>query len=177
MNAADPSAVPDHVRQKAAGIRLLVLDVDGVLTDGSLHFDAEGREQKVFHVVDGYGIRSLMDAGIEVAVISGRSSLAVKTRLAELGILHVYLGQDDKLVALKKLVDALQLPATAVAYVGDDVPDQECMSHAGLAVTVADAHPAVVATADWQTSLGGGHGAVRQVCDLILALAPGPGGP
>jgi len=177
VNAADPSAVPDHVRQKAAGIRLLVLDVDGVLTDGGLHFDAEGREQKVFHVVDGYGIRSLMDAGIEVAVISGRSSLAVKTRLAELGILHVYLGPDDKLVALKKLVDALQLPATTVAYVGDDVPDQEGMSHAGLAVTVADAHPAVVATADWQTSLGGGHGAVRQVCDLILASAPGPGGP
>jgi len=173
VNAADRSAVPDQVRKKAKGIRLLVLDVDGVLTDGGLHFDNEGREHKVFHVLDGYGIRSLMDAGIEVAVISGRSSLAVKARLAELGLLHIYLGQDNKLVTLKKLAHTLKLPATAVAYVGDDVPDQECMSHAGLAVAVADAHPNVIATADWQTSLGGGRGAVRQVCDLIMASAPG----
>lgn len=160
----------ENVRAKAAAIRLLVLDVDGVLTDGRLQFDADGREQKVFHAQDGYGIRRLMEAGIEVAVISGRKSLAVKSRLAELRLVHSYLGVDEKLSSLQKIMNTMELSPESVAYVGDDIPDQECMQYVGLAIAVANAHPAVVVIADWQTELGGGQGAVREVCDRLLSI-------
>jgi 3-deoxy-D-manno-octulosonate 8-phosphate phosphatase (KDO 8-P phosphatase) len=169
VNPETRQNISRSLREKAAAIRLLVLDVDGVLTDGRLHFDADGKEHKIFHSHDGYGLHRLMDAGIEVAVISGRRSLAVKARLAELEILHVYLGKPNKLAALNEIMSRLELSAESVAYVGDDVPDRQCMEHVGLAVAVADAHRAITAIADWSTSLGGGRGAVRQVCDLILA--------
>lgn len=152
-------------------VKLLVLDVDGVLTDGRLYFDAEGREQKVFHVRDGYGIKALQDSGVAVAVISGRSSVAVEVRVAELGIEHVLLGQDNKVRALDQIADKLGVPMSAVACVGDDTPDIEIMSSAGLGIAVADAHPDVIAAADWTTKLGGGAGAVREVCDLLMQLA------
>jgi 3-deoxy-D-manno-octulosonate 8-phosphate phosphatase (KDO 8-P phosphatase) len=158
----------EHVQSLAGKIRLLMLDVDGVLTDGRLHFDAKGKECKVFHARDGFGIRRVLDAGITVALISGRKSVAVEKRAAELGIEHVHLAAKDKLSILTKLVDELGLDFTAVACVGDDVPDLACMQQAGLAVAVADAHADLDAVADWHTHLGGGHGAVREVCDLIL---------
>jgi len=155
--------------QKVGRIRLLVLDVDGVLTDGRLQYDAEGREGKSFHTRDGYGMRQLMDAGIPVAVVSGRPSRAAATRMAELGVEHVYLGCNDKLGALRKLSATLGIGLGQIACVGDDLPDLPMLEAAGLAIAVADAHPEILARADWRTGLGGGRGAVREVCDLLLA--------
>ncbi len=152
-----------------AAIRLLVLDVDGVMTDGQLHYDAKGREAKVFHVHDGYGIKQAMRAGIQVAVISGRRSVAVETRLAELGIEHVRLGQETKLGAFTDLATQLGMPPEACACIGDDEPDLPIMQAAGVGIAVADARPAVLRQADWQTALGGGRGAVREVCDALIA--------
>ncbi len=160
----------DEVRRKAAAIRLLVLDVDGVMTDGSIRYDADGNEFKVFHVRDGYGIKQVAAAGITVAIISGRSCVAVEKRAAELGIEHVHLGVSNKLEAFNHLLDKLQLQADDAACVGDDVPDLEILSAAGLAVAVADAHPELDAVTHWHTHNGGGKGAVREVCDLLLAV-------
>ena len=165
--------VNSSVRELAAGIRLLVLDVDGVMTDGSLVYDVDGREAKVFNVKDGHGIKAVARAGVEVAVISGRRSKAVETRITELGIRHAALGQDDKRAALDALVEELGIPLSAVACVGDDTPDVEIMRAAGLGIAVADAHPDALEAADWRTSLGGGRGAVREVCDLLLAVQSG----
>jgi 3-deoxy-D-manno-octulosonate 8-phosphate phosphatase (KDO 8-P phosphatase) len=158
----------EQLRTRAAKVRLLALDVDGVLTDGRLHFDASGKECKVFHARDGYGIRRFLDTGLDIAVISGRKSLPVERRTDELGIRHVFLGIGDKPSVLAKLVKSLGHDWSEVAYVGDDVPDLECMRLAGLAIAVADAHTELDAVAHWRTSKTGGHGAVREVCDLIL---------
>lgn len=158
----------NRVRQQAAGMQALVLDVDGVLTDGQLPFDAEGAECKTFHVRDGYGMRRVLEAGIEIIVISGRECPAVRARMDELGIRHVHLGVDDKLKVLRRTLDGLGIDGAAVTCVGDDVPDLACMEFAGLAVAVADAHPALDPVADWHTQRGGGRGAVREVCDLLL---------
>jgi len=155
--------------EQAVRIRLLVLDVDGVLTDGLLQFDADGRETKVFNVRDGYGIRQVLAAGIQVAVISGRSSPAVDARMAELDVKHVLLGQNDKLAALKEITEQLAIPMEAVACVGDDLPDLPLMQAVGLSVAVADAHPKVIEGANWCTGLTGGRGAVREICDLLVA--------
>lgn len=155
--------------ETGADIRLLVLDVDGVLTDGRLHYDADGREQKVFHVRDGYGIKQLQKAGIEVAIISGRQSRALEVRLTELGIEHAFLGRDDKDAAVRELMDRLGVPRSAVACVGDDVPDLRMMREVALGIAVADAHETVIAAADWRTAKRGGRGAVREVADALLA--------
>ena len=160
----------DKVRQQAIGISLLVLDVDGVLTDGRLHFDAKGNECKIFHVRDGYGIRRVLEAGIEVAIISGRKSVPVQKRASELGIQHVFLGASEKIVPFELLLKKLGIDSTAAACVGDDTPDVECMRKAGLAIAVADAHPDLDSVAHWRTRLGGGKGAVREVCDLLLSV-------
>jgi len=164
----------DKVHQQAAHIRLLALDVDGVLTDGRLQYDAQGRECKVFHVRDGYGIRQIIIAGFSVALISGRQSVPVEKRAEELGIQHVYLGVTDKLAVLKKLAKKLQIELASVAYVGDDVPDIACLQAAGLAIAVADAHSDLDAVVDWHTHLGGGQGAVREVCDLLQTANRNP---
>jgi 3-deoxy-D-manno-octulosonate 8-phosphate phosphatase (KDO 8-P phosphatase) len=154
---------------KVATLKLLVLDVDGVLTDGRLYFDARGEALKVFHVRDGFGIRALHRAGIELAVISGRSSPAVRTRCRELGIRYVIQGADDKLAAFEALRARLGLDALQCACIGDDVPDVPLMRVMGLSFAVADAHPSAQAAATYITKIGGGHGAVREVCDLLLA--------
>ncbi|MAF84012.1 MAG: HAD-IIIA family hydrolase [Gammaproteobacteria bacterium] len=159
--------------EKLSRIRLLVLDVDGVLTDGQLHYDAQGHEAKVFHVHDGYGIKQLMRAGIKVAVISGRHSTAVATRMTELGIEHVRLGQDTKSEAFAEITAQLGIPPEAVACVGDDEPDLPIMQAAGLSIAVANAQPAILSYADWHTILGGGYGAVREVCDALIAAQSG----
>jgi 3-deoxy-D-manno-octulosonate 8-phosphate phosphatase (KDO 8-P phosphatase) len=153
----------------AAAIRLLVLDVDGVLTDGRLYYGSSGEALKAFHVRDGHGIKALRQAGIEIAVISGRRSRAVTLRCRELGIRHVIQGADDKLEALSRLQAQLKLRPAACACVGDDTPDVPLLRSVGLAFAVADAHPAVRAAAHHATSLAGGHGAVREVCDRLLA--------
>lgn len=160
---------PGELRAAASRIRLLVLDVDGVLTDGSLRYDTEGRESKSFHVRDGYGMQQAMAAGITLAVISGRRSAAAAARLAELHVPHVFLGRNDKRVVFDQLLAELGIPASDVACVGDDVTDLGIMALSGLGITVADAHADVLRAADWVTAAGGGRGAVREVCDLLVA--------
>lgn len=152
-----------------AGIRLLVLDVDGVLTDGRLYFDAQGEALKVFHVRDGHGLKLLRETGIEIAVISGRASPAVSVRCRELGIEHLEQGCEDKLAALRRLLDQLNIKASETLCVVDDTTDLPLMCAVGYAVAVADAHPEVRAIAARVTQLPGGQGAVREVCDWVLA--------
>ena len=151
-----------------AAIRLLVLDVDGVLTDGTLRYGPAGEREKVFHVRDGFGIKALAAAGVTVAVISGRDSAAVARRCAELGIGEVQQGVDDKARALDTLLARLQIPARACACVGDDTPDVPLMMRVGLAIAVADAHTDARRAAHRRTRLAGGAGAVREVCDWLL---------
>jgi len=160
---------PDQLQVAAARVRLLVLDVDGVLTDGRLYYDADGRESKGFHVRDGYGIQNVLAAGIGVAVISGRRSSAAAARLAELRIPHVFLGRNDKREVLDQLLEELRISLDDVACVGDDALDLEIMVPAGLGITVADAHPDALRAADWVTAASGGRGAVREICDLLLS--------
>lgn len=157
----------------AAQIRLLVLDVDGVLTDGRLIYGADGSEAKAFNVRDGLGIKLAMRAGIEVAVISGRGGPAVERRMAELGIRHVYLEQEDKSAALAKITAATAVELEYVACVGDDLPDMAIMERCALGIAVADAHRTARGAADWVTECPGGHGAVREVCDLLIAARAG----
>lgn len=167
-----PEASGDVVA-RARRVRLLVLDVDGVMTDGRLHITERGEETKVFHVRDGSGIVALQRSGVPVAIISGRSSPAVTRRATELGIAHVQQGVGDKGAALDALLARLAIGAQETACVGDDTPDLPMLARAGLAVAVADAHPAALAAAHWITSVPGGHGAVRQVCDLLLHARAG----
>ena len=149
-------------------VRLLVLDVDGVLTDGRLFYGAKGESLKSFHVRDGHGIKQVTAAGVTVAIISGRKSAAVARRARELGIRHVTQGASDKLAALTRLVKARNVPLQHCACVGDDTPDAPILQVAGLAIAVADAHADALAAADLVTSRPGGYGAVREVCDWIL---------
>jgi 3-deoxy-D-manno-octulosonate 8-phosphate phosphatase (KDO 8-P phosphatase) len=150
-------------------VRLLVLDVDGVLTDGRLYYGARGESLKVFHVRDGLGIKEVAAAGITVAIISGRKSAAVARRARELGIRHVTQGANDKLLALTRLAKSQSVTLEQCACVGDDTPDVPILQAAGVAIAVADAHADACAVADLVTSRAGGHGAVREVCDWLLA--------
>jgi 3-deoxy-D-manno-octulosonate 8-phosphate phosphatase (KDO 8-P phosphatase) len=152
----------------AARLRLLVLDVDGVMTDGALYFGARGEQLKVFHVRDGHGVKLVQAAGIKVAVISGRKSAAVARRCRDLGIRHVLQGIDNKSRALDVLLAKLKLTAAQLACVGDDTPDIPLFARAAFAVAVADAHPLARAAAHRITTLPGGRGAVREVCDWLL---------
>ena len=163
----------DAVLERARHIRLLVLDVDGVLTDGRLYLSPAGEELKVFHVRDGSGLVAVQRAGIAVAIISGRDSAAVSRRAAELGIRHVRQGVADKGAVLDQLLAELAVEPAQTACVGDDTPDLPMLRRAGLAIGVADAHPALLEAAHWMTHAPGGRGAVREVCDLLLsARAP-----
>lgn len=150
---------------------MLVLDVDGVLTDGRLYFGPRGEALKVFDVRDGYGLVALRRAGVEIAVISGRRSPAVGARCRELGVRHVHQGVTDKLAAFERLRTRLRLAPAACACVGDDLPDMPLMNAVALSFAVADAHPAVRRAAAVVTRRGGGRGAVREVCDLLLGAA------
>lgn len=154
--------------EKAARIELLALDVDGVLTDGRLYFDNAGNEWKAFHTGDGLGLRALQGAGVQVALITGRSSRIVADRAASLGIEHVYQGSDDKLSAYLDLLQRTGLEDERVGYAGDDWIDLPLLRRAGLAVTVPAAGPAVRAACHWITTREGGAGAVRELCELLL---------
>jgi len=156
-------------RKSAAAIRLLVLDVDGVLTDGRLHFGPTGETLKLFHVRDGLGIQQIAKAGIEVAVISGRKSKMVDIRCRELGVEHVHQGAKDKVAVLEKLCARLKIQPSECACVGDDLPDIPVMRKVALAFAVADAHIEARHAAHVITRLPGGYGAVREVCDYLLA--------
>ena len=156
------------VLAKARHVRLLILDVDGVLTDGRLYYGPDGAEQKAFHAQDGSAIKRLCAAGIAVALISGRTSESVRRRAAELALRHVYLGREDKAAALVDLRTRTNIEPARMAHVGDDLADLPLFARVGMAMTVADAHPVVRARADYVASLGGGRGAVREICDLLL---------
>jgi len=161
--------LPADLRERAARVRLAIFDVDGVLTDGRLWYAEDGHELKAFHVHDGLGLKRLRAHGIEVAIISSRISHVVAVRMAELGVVHVYQAQEDKRVCFDQLLHALQIDPAQCAYTGDDLPDLPVMSQVGLAVAVANAHSSVRELAHWTTRREGGTGAVREVCDLILA--------
>lgn len=152
----------------AADIRLVICDVDGVLSDGLIYMGNNGEELKAFNVRDGYGIRCLITEGIHVAIITGRQSKLVADRAATLGIEHLYQGQSDKLIAFEKILSDLNLQPNQVAYIGDDLIDWPVMAKVGLSVAVADAHPILLQRAQYVTRIVGGRGAVRELCDLIL---------
>ena len=152
-----------------AQVRLMGFDVDGVMTDGSLHFTAAGEEIKVFNSLDGHGLKMLQAAGIEVAIISGRSSRALELRAANLGISALFMGVDDKRACLDTLLDARGLPRSAAGYMGDDVVDLPILRACGFAATPQDGHSFVRRQVDTAAPRPGGRGAVREVCDYILA--------
>jgi len=158
-------------------VRLLVLDVDGVLTDGRLYYGPRGEVQKVFHVRDGLGLKLLAAAGITIAVISGRRSGMTGRRCRELGVRHLLQGVEDKLAAFQRLRARLRVSSSECACVGDDVPDVPLMREVALSFAVADAHPQARSAARVITRLPGGRGAVREVCDYLLEARRHAGAP
>lgn len=157
---------------RAKKIKLAVFDIDGVMTDGRLYFLADGSEFKSFNTLDGLGIKMLMQAGIETAVITGRSSIVVERRINNLGIQHYYHGREDKLTALDELLAKVALDYENVAYLGDDLPDLAAIRKVGVGMAVANANAFVKQHALSTTKAAGGHGAVREFCELLL-LAQG----
>jgi 3-deoxy-D-manno-octulosonate 8-phosphate phosphatase (KDO 8-P phosphatase) len=162
------SLPPDEIARRAARIRLLLTDCDGVLTDGRLYYLAAGESLKVFHIHDGLGLRLLKRAGLKLGVISGRQSAALEVRARELGVDFLFQGNDAKLGAYEEILAAAGLTDEQVAYVGDDLPDLPLLGRVGLAVAVADAVDEVRAAAHYVTARPGGGGAVREVAELIL---------
>jgi len=158
----------DHINTLAADIKLLVLDVDGVMTDGKLYFSNNGEEIKAFNTMDGLGLKMLQNAGIKVALITGRQSEIVAVRAQNLGIKHVYQGRDDKINILEELLNTLGMEYSQVAYAGDDLPDLACITQVKMGITVPNGHFLVKDAADAITSREGGNGAVREICDWIL---------
>jgi len=163
-----PYRVPKDVLSKAKNIKLALFDVDGVLTDGQLHYGADGEQTKVFHALDGHGLKMLQTAGIEVGVISARASQALQTRLNDLKIKHCYLDVDDKRSVFQQLLKDLQLDGSACCFTGDDVIDLPVMQECGLKFSVGNGHFIVQEIADWVPPLNGGNGAVRAICDVLL---------
>jgi len=153
---------------KAAQIELVIFDVDGVLTDGSLYLGDDGQEYKAFNSLDGHGMVMLSNSGVEIGIITGRTSEVVRIRMESLGIRHLYQGQRDKRPAYAELKQKLGLDDHQIAYVGDDVVDLPVMTRVGLAIAVQDAHPFARQHAHWTTPSRGGHGAARDVCELIM---------
>lgn len=152
-----------------AKLRLVAFDMDGVFTDGRFYLSDDGVESKSFCTQDGFGIRQLLKGGIEVAVISGRKSAAVERRMSELGVRHVILGCSDKTAAFDTLTDDLGIGVEEAAFVGDDIPDLPLLSKVGYSFAVANAVSAVREYCDYTTKASGGNGAVREVCELVLA--------
>ena len=169
MSVIDLSGADKLLVDRAARIRMLVLDVDGVLTDGRLYFDNQGNEMKAFCTRDGLGMRALQSQGVILALITGRQSDIVTHRAAQLGVEHVYQGRNDKLNAFNELLSDTGMDEEQICYAGDDWIDIPVLDRVGLAVTVADADPVVKNRVHWVTSRDGGNGAVREICDLILA--------
>lgn len=157
-----------QITEKLKQIRLVIFDVDGVLTDGSLIMGDDGQEYKAFNSKDGQGMRMLLDSGVEIGIISARNSMVVANRMRNLGIKHVYQGQRDKLKAFAELKKKLNLDPSQIAYVGDDLLDLCIMREVGLSIAVQDASRQVVELAEWQTIAPGGKGAAREICEMIM---------
>lgn len=160
--------VEQSILDIAKDIKLLICDVDGVFSDGLIYMGNNGEELKTFHTRDGYGVKSLMNAGIEIAIITGRRSQIVESRMKALGISLIYQGQDDKIKAYQDICTKLDIAPEQTGYIGDDLIDWPVMEQVALKVCVADGHPLLARRANYVTSIRGGHGAVREVCDLIL---------
>ena len=158
----------ETIRHKAQQLKLLILDVDGVLTDGRLFFDNLGVEYKCFHARDGHGIKLLRQTGVEIAVISGRKSNSVALRMKSLGVSRVYQGHENKIAAFNEIIADLGIQPEQAAHIGDDLLDLPVMTRVGLAIAVNDANETVKQYADWCTETSGGLGAVREVCDFIM---------
>ena len=152
----------------AKNIKLLLLDVDGVLTDGKLYYGNSGEELKAFNIQDGLGIKLLQQGGIQVGIITGRVSTLLQRRADELGINPVIQGREDKLIALRELLKSQNLDLHQIAFMGDDLPDLSAINSVGLGITVANASSTLAAKADWQTLRSGGDGAVREAAEMIL---------
>lgn len=159
---------PSEFETRAQRVRVLVLDVDGVLTDGRLLYLPDGRELKVFHARDGLGVQLMIASGCPVALISGRKSDAVRLRAHELGIELMFLGIEDKVATLEQIVDMLQIDLEEVAYIGDDLPDLPLLERVGLGFAPADAAPEVRSSAHVVLRASGGQGAVREACERVL---------
>ena len=164
---------PAATHNRLAELRLVAFDVDGVFTDGRFYLSDDGDDSKALNTQDGFGIRRLVDAGFEVAVISGRRSAAAAKRMAELGVQHVFLGTADKVAAFDKLIASLEIDVMECAYAGDDIPDLALLGKVGYSIAVANAVEEVRDFCDYTTMAPGGHGAVREICDLVLAARPG----
>jgi len=160
--------VKPEILAKAQKIKLLVCDVDGVFSDGRIYLGNNGEELKAFHTKDGFGIKALGASGIDVAIITGRKSQIVTTRMQALNVRHIIQGEENKLPALKILAQQQQISLEEIAYIGDDIPDLDCIKSVGLGIGVLDAHPSILNTADHITFTRGGFGAVRETCDLIM---------
>jgi 3-deoxy-D-manno-octulosonate 8-phosphate phosphatase (KDO 8-P phosphatase) len=157
-----------ELRERAARIKLLLLDVDGVLTDGKLYFGNNGEEFKTFNTLDGHGIKLLQKTGVKVGIITGRTSNLVARRAKDLGIEILVQGREDKWDALQEILQDHPVALEDIAFIGDDWPDLGVMTRVGLALTVANAHFSVAARSHWQSKERGGEGAVRSACDLIM---------
>lgn len=160
--------LPEHIVQRAQAVKLLILDVDGVLTSAQLFIAADGSITKAFNTLDGHGIKMLQQTGVQTAIITARDDGAVNERARQLGISHYYKGAHDKKAAYEELRGKLGLSESECAFVGDDVIDLPVMVRCGLPVAVANAHDFVKERAVWTTEKAGGFGGVRQVCDLIM---------
>lgn len=158
----------DEMLKRAAKIKLLILDVDGVLTDGTIYLTESGEEYKAFNSKDGIGLKTLIKSGVEVAIISGRKSAAVEHRLQPLGVQYIHQGHDDKTHKYNELKDKLNLRDEEIAYIGDDLPDLPPIKKSGLGIVVADGNYFAREHADWITTNSGGKGAVREVCEHIM---------
>ena len=156
------------LKSKLKACRLLATDVDGVLTDGRITYTSDGAELKSFNIQDGLGIKLLQNIGIEVAIITGRTSPMVERRAKELGITHLIQGREDKLTALSTLCEELDIPLNQSIYVGDDLPDLKAIMSAGVGCAPADANKNVKNHADYCCTLDGGSGAIREICELTL---------
>lgn len=156
------------ILERAKQIKLVIFDVDGVLTDGGLYFADDGTELKAFNSRDGHGMKMLRQSGVEIGIITGRTSNVVTHRMENLGIKHVYQGQHEKLPAFLELIERLAVQPEQVAYIGDDVVDLPIMRRVGLAVAVQDAHSWVSKHSHWQTPSAGGRGAARDLCEMIM---------
>lgn len=154
---------------RAKLIRLMAFDVDGVMTDGGLFLSDSGEEFKRFNSLDGHGLKMLRASGVEIAIITGRTSRCVEARAQNLGITHVFQGVENKLEAMVELLNKLKLSRDAAAYMGDDVVDLTVMRHVGLSISVPDAPQLVREHSDYVTQRNGGHGAVREACELVMS--------
>jgi 3-deoxy-D-manno-octulosonate 8-phosphate phosphatase (KDO 8-P phosphatase) len=159
---------PADILHAAKNIKLLLLDVDGVLTDGRLYYGNSGEELKAFNIQDGLGIKLLQQSGIQVGIITGRRSALLQRRAEELSISPLVQGREDKWAALGELMEDLTISLEEIAFVGDDLPDLAVIKRVGLGITPANGNSAVASQADWQTEKSGGDGAVREIAEMIL---------